>query len=334
MLKPYVFLLTFLQKLTSLLVVRFGLPQMVIASLALHLGVGAGIALSYFHTKATSTGDANSDSTVNMIMLGSVETPNLSPTRASTPQASSALAGARPAPTPLPPQPPPAPVKKALPPVAPTAFLALEANPNAHLRNLPPEEILSPRAAPHLDGAAATVFVLDVSGSMYEPYAGATRLAYARAAVARRINALPNGTPFAVVMYAERSRPSGPLIAASDLTREAAIRFIMQDVDCGGGTNLPDGLGWAVQLHTGKIVVVSDGDLNTTLHNLLAQTDPLLGPKGTGPALSVVGIAPRAETGDMAMLQTLADRQGGVYCTEQLDDAATLLANRTIPPSP
>ena len=92
------------------------------------------------------------------------------------------------------------------------------------------------------------VFILDVSGSMYEPYAGSTRLAYARQVLSERIQALKDGTPFAITLYAERTRTSGPLVAANNATRDAAVRFIMQDVDCGGGTNLPLGFSSAQKI--------------------------------------------------------------------------------------
>ncbi len=306
---------------------------MLVASIALHIGLGAGFALSYFHTKASSTGNSNSDIPSEMTLIGSVETPTASPNHPSSLQASLSPGGKR-SQTPSLPTPPPAPVQKAVPPVTPRASLALEANPNAHLRDIPFEAVLSPHPVPHLDGDKGIAFVLDVSGSMYEPYAGSTRLAFARTALEHRLRALPDGTPFAVILYAERSIPSGPLVAASDLTRDAAIRFMMHDVNCGGGTNLPDGLAWAVQLHTRNIVVISDGDLNTSLENLLINAGSLLGRKGASPALDIVGIAPRPHTDDELLLQALASHQGGPYHTEQLDDAPTLMANRTIPASP
>ena len=39
----------------------------------------------------------------------------------------------------------------------------------------------------------------------YEPYAGTTRLAVARQALDRQILALKDGTPFALVLYAQRA---------------------------------------------------------------------------------------------------------------------------------
>jgi Mg-chelatase subunit ChlD len=207
--------------------------------------------------------------------------------------------------------------------------VALEANPNADLQALPPEAILSPSPAPHLNGHDAVVFILDVSGSMYEPYAGSTRLAFARETLCRRISALKNGAPFAVTLYAERARNSGPLVAASAATREAARRFVMEDVDCGGGTNLPEGLASARQLDPGRLVVVTDGDLNMNLPELLTKSRAILGPAGHGPALTVIGIDPRARSGDEEVLKSIADQQGGAYLREHVASSAELLtANR------
>jgi hypothetical protein len=197
---------------------------------------------------------------------------------------------------------------------------AREVNPNAHIAALPPDSILSPTPPPALNGASGVVFVLDISGSMYEPYNGATRLGFAREAVAQRIRALKDGTPFAIALYAQSAYISGPLVAASDATRAAALRFIMRDVDCGGGTNLPAGLTAAAQLRTGNIVVFSDGDLNMSAFNLLPQVRDILGPKGHCAALTVVGIAPRANVGDDRLLQRLADQEGGTFMAPSLDD--------------
>ena len=155
--------------------------------------------------------------------------------------------------------------------------------------------------------------MLDVSGSMYEPYAGSTRLTYARQILGERIRALKNGTPFAIVLYAQTALPSGPLVAASAATREAAVRFILRDVDCGGGTNLPEGLAVARRLHTGDILLATDGDLNTTVQNLSSRARDILGEGKQGPNLEVIGIGPRSTENADQLLQMLADQQGGTY---------------------
>ena len=209
-------------------------------------------------------------------------------------------------------------------PMLPKTALVAEPNPNAHLPKVEPEALLSPVPPPQLDGTRGVVFILDISGSMYEPYAGATRLTYARQALIRRVRALPDGTPFALVLYAQRACASGPLVAANDATREAAARFLMRDVDCGGGTNLPAGLVAARALHTGALLLATDGDLNISVPNLLLDAQEILGGEGRGPSIEIIGIAPRADTTADRLLQNLADQQGGSYGIDQTSDETAL----------
>ncbi len=232
------------------------------------------------------------------------------------------------APLPVPVQPL---VVKALEATPQPPALALEANPNAHLHALPPDAVLSPSPAPNLTSADGVIFVLDISGSMYEPYAGSNRLAFAREALSRRILALKDGTPFAITIYALRACNSGPLVAANVATRTAAVRFVMRDVDCGGGTNLPAGLKAAEQLRPGALVVVTDGDLNISAMNLASQARSILGPEGHCPDLTVVGIAPRSQACAERLLQGFADQQGGTYYGEQAEGAAELVTAAAIP---
>jgi len=302
---------------------------MLTISLALHVSVAAGIALSYFHGAAMPVvaSPEMTTPTASVILLRSEETPILpfrQPTSAKP--AVRTMAMAVPVVIPSPAQPM---VEKALPAstITQPPALALEANPNAHVRALPPEAVLSPSPAPQLNGADGVVFILDISGSMYEPYAGSTRLAFARQTLSRRIRALKDGTPFAVTLYAQRARASGPLVAANDATRNAAVRFILRDVDCGGGTNLAAGLASAEQLHPGALVLVSDGDLNISAFNLATQARSILGPKEHCPDLTIVGIAPRSNTGDERLLQGLADQQGGTYGAEPIEGNTELVTS-------
>jgi Mg-chelatase subunit ChlD len=200
-----------------------------------------------------------------------------------------------------------------------------EANPNANLPLPKPEAVLSPNPPPPLNSREGIVFLLDVSGSMYEPHAGSTRLMLARQELSRQIRSLKNGTPFAITIYAQTGRNSGPLVAASDVTREAAVRFIMEDFDCGGGTNLPAGFASAQELHAGHIILVSDGDLNMNQTDLSAQAQRILGTPGHGPALNIVAICPRSSTDAERLLQGLADQQNGNYNVEQAGEKTALL---------
>jgi hypothetical protein len=304
---------------------------MVAVSLALHLGLAVGIALSFFHTTPESLTASFRASKPPVMLLSSQLTPALlSPLPiADKPSTAHPDASVQPAPLSAPVQPA---VEKALTAAAPPP-LAPEANPNAHIQALPPETVLSPSPAPVLNSAEGVVFILDISGSMYEPYAGSNRLAFARETLSRRILALKDGTPFAITLYAMHARNSGPLVTASDATRAAAVRFIMRDVDCGGGTNLPAGLTSAQQLRPGFLILATDGDLNISAMNLASQARAILGPEGHCPVLAVIGIAPRSNVGAERLLQGLADQQGGTYGAEQIAhvDLVTSAANVTKP---
>ena len=297
---------------------RVSLITTLIVSLALHLIVAGGIALCLFHDGPARHGSPSSLAPMQMTLVRSSTLQLPFPPPAMARPSISASTPALPVPA---------------PPVVRKTAAAIErkpvaeANPNAHLPTPAPEAVLSPVPPPVLNGAEGVVFVLDVSGSMYEPYAGSTRLTYARQVLGERIRALKNGTPFAIVLYAQSAVPSGPLVAASAATREAAMRFILRDVDCGGGTNLPEGLAVARRLHTGDILLATDGDLNTTVQNLSSRARDLLGEGKQGPNLEVIGIAPRSAENAAQLLQMLADQQGGTYQVEEPEGDTGLLTS-------
>lgn len=201
-------------------------------------------------------------------------------------------------------------------PTPPTTAFALRDQARPHVR-LISDSVLSPSIAPQVNSQNGIVFVLDISGSMYEPYAGSTRLTLARQLLSQRIRDLQDGTPFAVTVYGERALRSGPLVPANKATREAAIQYLNQEYDCGGGTNLPAGLALAEELKMGSVLLVTDGDFNMTAAELLPKTRKILGGEGQTPALTVVGIGPRDHTDAGRLLDELVEQQGGTYQSMQ-----------------
>jgi hypothetical protein len=307
---------------------------MLLASLAFHVGLAVTVAFSILPGASNSpaapiTPVADAPS---ILLLRSRATPTFVSTQSVTANPPPVVAIAK-----LPavfPSPASVPIEKVAP-VIESPALALEANPNAHVRAIAPDSVLSPNPAPPLNSAEGIVFILDISGSMYEPYAGSTRIALARQCLARQIAALKNGTPFAITLYALRACNSGPLVAANDATRGAAVRFVMREVDCGGGTNLPAGFASAQQLHPGALVLVTDGDLNSTAFSLAAKTRDLLGPYGQCPNLTIIGIAPRTSEQAEPLLQSLADQEGGTYRAQPEASAEFITsASSALKPSP
>ena len=283
--KTAAFYLTFCNNGGTVYLVRFGLPLMVMTSLSLHV-IALLIWFLAVDNPARSSYSTGKNETIPMVILSKESAPS----RSAPPVATGT---------------PPPPSSRAAVPVA----SASNTPPPAPRKPISPEAILSPSGAPHLEGGV--VFVLDISGSMYEAYAGHNRLTVARQLLDRQIGLLPKGTPFAVTLYGETAQRSGPLVAANDATRDAAVRYLAEDPNLGGGTNLPGGLEIAEELHPDSIVVVTDGDLNIANGKLLSEARRILG--HPGPNLSVVGIAPRAKTDDAAILQNLVRAQAGSY---------------------
>jgi hypothetical protein len=210
----------------------------------------------------------------------------------------------QPAATAHPAPPPPAPNPSADAKAAPKPAAAAPTPPAS------PEAVMAGGGGPRLSGGGV-VFVLDISGSMYEAYGGSTRLVWARKFLDRQIAALPDGMPFAITLYGETTRQSGPLIRASNATRDAAQHYLGEDYDCGGGTDLPAGLARAQELHPAGIVIVTDGDLNIADDKLMSEARRILG--RPGPQLAVIAIAPRRGTDAEELLRDLVHQQMGTY---------------------
>jgi hypothetical protein len=212
----------------------------------------------------------------------------------------------------LAPDSPPPPAHPTAPPpshAAPAVAKALPKPQPIPVRAVDPDTVLAGGGGPHLNGGV--VFILDISGSMYEAYGGATRLALARKFLDRQIAALPDGTPFAITLYGETTRSSGPLVPANRMTRVAAAHYLGEDYDLGGGTNLPAGLDAAEALRPAGVVIVTDGDLNIADSKLMSEARRILGQPG--PQMAIFAVAPRRGTGDAELLQELARQQIGTY---------------------
>ena len=300
---------------------RAGWPQLIFISTALHVIVGAAILLPSLGYKIGTPANAAPAPTTVTFLLRS---------EPSTAPVVVAASSARPSPVPK---------HNGLPVLASksrtagsssadVAALALKDRAVSRLRSAS-VSVLHPSVPPSVDPRAGVVFVLDISGSMYESYAGSTRLALARGLLAQRIRDLRDGTPFAVTVYGESARRSGPLVPANAQTRAAAIAYLYQEYDCGGGTNLPVGLALAEELQMGAVVLATDGDLNMTAAELLPDVHRILGGNGTAPSFTVLAVGPRANTDAEKLLQELADQQGGTY--QCLQGGSMTAANTTLP---
>ncbi len=296
---------------------RMGLPRMLAISFALHFCVVLIVVGFHLHASARR-GSLDPDPLSKTSLVFTVRT-KAAPDRQSLLSDNLRADSQAPASSDSDPLSPFPAIPHPVPP--PTPAFALKQDAKVHVR-WPAESPLNPSSAPHLNGREGIVFVLDISGSMYEAYAGSTRLAVARQILTQRLQALKNGTPFAIVVYGETTRRSGPLVAASDATREAAIQFINRDYDCGGGTDLPAGLACAEELQMGAVLLVTDGDLNANANELLPKVSEIL---GDSTSMTVIGISPRPKTNARELLQGLADQEGGSYLVARNADSPDLL---------
>lgn len=156
------------------------------------------------------------------------------------------------------------------------------------------------------------VFLLDVSGSMYEETEeGMTRNTAARRILNDLVNALPDREKFTIVYYAESAVVASPLLQATCSGKEEAGRYVAQEVSCGGATNFPAGLLAACELHPSRIVVLTDGDLNMGYSDIVQNCESAV-THGL-PAITFLGIHPRIAHSDQELLEQLADRLDGSY---------------------
>jgi hypothetical protein len=293
---------------------RMGLPQMLGLSLAVHLAVGLAVVSSHaFSSGKAAFSPEPAPSTSLIFTVRTKPAPDRQEQLSDNLRAESDTSPGAVA-DPLSPFP-------AIPVRAPAEVPAVALKSSSVVQMRSP---LDPAAAPSVDGRTGIVFVLDISGSMYEPYAGATRLAFARQILAQRVRALKEGTPFSIVVYGETTRRSGPLVPADDSTRAAAIAFLNHDYDCGGGTDLPRGLISAEELHMGSVLLVTDGDLNANSNVLLPKVRDIL---DGGASLAVIGIGPRSNTDANDLLQALADQEEGTYQPVLKGDPTDLLTS-------
>jgi Ca-activated chloride channel family protein len=155
-------------------------------------------------------------------------------------------------------------------------------------------------------------FVVDRSGSMSGP-----KLALAKTAVLRALEALRGDDRFSVVVYDDKVEvpaPSGP--ATSEARRAAAER--LRSVQAGGMTALHDGwsAGTAEVSRTldpeavGRCLLLTDGLANHGLTNPAELTAAAAGARGKGVATTTIGLGADF---DERLLQSMAEAGGGRF---------------------
>lgn len=116
------------------------------------------------------------------------------------------------------------------------------------------------------------VFVVDASGSMLEKVGPQTRMKMANQGIKNAISGLRPHQRFNVILFADRVEIfREKAIHASLANKAKAYRFLNQEFDVGGTTNLQSALSRAIKLNPDTIIVLSDGQANSNPNFLLTQ---------------------------------------------------------------
>lgn len=217
-----------------------------------------------------------------------------------------------PAPAPATPAPtaPPAPARPS--PAQPGAAPA-----NSSAGSRPPRIV--PRGTPSVFGIAThaprVVFVVDVSGSMYETVpGGGTRLSAALDQVAGAVEDLEPGREFNIVLFAGSTLWfAGRPVPADEDVKHAALQFLRDDHDLDGVTDLGAGIVDALSQQPGEIILVTDGLPNTRLDTLFAEVADTQERIGRPARIHAVGCCVSAGGGAEAFLQRLCAAHRGTY---------------------
>jgi hypothetical protein len=163
--------------------------------------------------------------------------------------------------------------------------------------------------------AQRVVFLLDVSGSMFERAPdGATRMQHARRHLAEVIENLPPGREFNVVLFAGGTQRFVPApVPATDENKAAAVKFLDTLPDFEGSTDLSAGLNDALALAPGEVFVVTDGMPNTGQPVTVPDLDTVW--DGTVPRTPIhtIGFFLERDGADEKFLRQLSEQTGGLY---------------------
>ncbi|MDD5260875.1 MAG: VWA domain-containing protein [Methylacidiphilales bacterium] len=158
------------------------------------------------------------------------------------------------------------------------------------------------------------IFVIDVSGSMYEKTGPVTRLKRTFDEIKQSVATLAPEQRFDIVLFASRvaSMSEKPLPATQE-NKIRAIRFLNSDVDVGGTTDLGAGLSTALGMSPDIVLLLTDGEANTGSTTILAETRYLR--RKFCPNVEIDAVGFYLETGSVPekLLLSLTNETKGAY---------------------
>lgn len=163
-----------------------------------------------------------------------------------------------------------------------------------------------------LPSGQSVVFLLDQSGSMFEPVAGTTRARLAMGQLFKWLDLVGNDNLFNIVLYARKVLTFQPTpITVSPTERKNARNFLRSENDCGGTTEFLAGLEAALNNKPDTILIITDGDLNLAPYVVLRGARELRQRLSPSTRINVLGVYVRPATGAADTLARLARENDG-----------------------
>jgi hypothetical protein len=158
------------------------------------------------------------------------------------------------------------------------------------------------------------VFIIDVSGSMYEKTGTTTRMARVFHELEQTIWSLAPDQKFNIVLFATTVVPLAPApVNATEENKRLSVEFLDSDVDCGGTTNMGRGLAMALSMKPDMIMLLTDGEADNGPESIKSQVDLLR--RKFCPAVRICSVGFYLEGGSVPeqLLQDLSGSANGEY---------------------
>ncbi len=175
--------------------------------------------------------------------------------------------------------------------------------------------------------ASNLVFLIDVSGSMFEP----NKLPLLKKAFGLMVDQLSARDRVSIVVYAGNA---GVVLDSTPGDQKAKIRGVLDSLEAGGSTNGAQGIERAYQIAhdhfikggINRVVLATDGDFNVGVVNFQALLDMAKRQRASGVALTTLGFGDGNYNDEL--MEQLADAGNGNYAyVDTLNEARKVLVS-------
>lgn len=164
--------------------------------------------------------------------------------------------------------------------------------------------------------AKKVVFLIDISGTMWNEIDGKWCFKIAQAEVEKSISVMPTEMEFNVIYYSDSVSVLSPqLLAANAENKERARRFLNSVPSMNGATDFMKGLKAAFEQKPEAIFLFTDGEMDLPKWKLPSQLDRLRESYHTKTVLFGIGFFYQKNQESLDLLQRLCFVSGGDYKT-------------------